>query len=250
MDTKNMRALLINVLLGLAVIAAVFAAIGGGWSIAQYTGILPLKKAKKAVVIDETPITVENVKAIGELVTANYYDEAVSLMGKVIVKETLDEGKGIFKKGKKDTTYTVIRTLQESELKDFKDPRLILIQTVHARIGSDLSQLDDNALKITEATKTVDITIPDVQCLDFIANPSDTEVFDENGYWNLDELKKAMAPTKQELWDKMISNAKLFDSARQGVQEVLTQLFQAAGYKTVTVHFKTNPQTLEMPKEE
>ena len=248
MDTKNMRALLINVLLGLAVIAAVFAAIGGGWSLAKYTGILPLKKAKKAVVIDETPITVENVKAIGELVTANYYDEAVSLMGKEIKTEILDEGKGLFNRGKKDTTYIVIRKLQETEMNKFRDSRLILIQTVHARIGSDLSQLDEKALKITEATKTVDITVPDVQCLDFIANPSDTEVFDENGYWNLDELKKAMAPTKQELWDKMISNAKLFDSARQGVQEVLTQLFQAAGYKTVTVNFK--PQTLEMPKDE
>ena len=65
--TKNMRALLINVLLGISVIAAVFAAIGGGWSLAKYTGFLPLRKAKKALVIDQTPITVEHVKAIGEL---------------------------------------------------------------------------------------------------------------------------------------------------------------------------------------
>ena len=33
--TKNMRAILINVLLGLATVAAVFVAIGGGWSIAK-----------------------------------------------------------------------------------------------------------------------------------------------------------------------------------------------------------------------
>ena len=70
--TQAMKALLVNVLLALATAAAVFIAIGGGWAVAKYTGILPLKKTKKALTIDNTPITVEQVKAIGELVTASF----------------------------------------------------------------------------------------------------------------------------------------------------------------------------------
>ena len=232
-STKNMRAILINVLLGLATIAAVFAAIGGGWAVAKYTGILPLKKAKKAVVIDETPITLENVRAIGELVTANYYDETVSIMGKVREIRPKGSSKG------KDTTVVVIRSLLETEQsKDAKKGNeLILIQTVHARIGIDLSKLDADSLKISEADKSIRISLPELKCLDFITNPSNTEVFNEKGNWSLDDLKIAMEPARQEMWDKMNSNTRLFDTARQGVEEVLTQLFQAAGYKTVKLHF-------------
>ena len=49
--TQAMKALLVNVLLALATAAAVFIAIGGGWAVAKYTGILPLKKTKKALTI-------------------------------------------------------------------------------------------------------------------------------------------------------------------------------------------------------
>lgn len=253
--TKNMRAILINVLLGLATIAAVFVAVGGGWSIAKYTGILPLKKAKKAVVIDETPITIENVKAIGELVTANYYDEAVSIMGKVPHVISKGSSKG------KDTTVTFIERIPEPDQtqnknknknqKAFSGPKLILIQTVHARIGIDLAELHPDALKISDADHSVEITLPGVTCLDFITNPSNTEVFEENGDWSLDDLKVAMIPAREEMWDKMKQNQRLFDTALQGAKEVLTQLFQAAGYEKVNVHFASSgTQTLKMPPEE
>lgn len=251
--TKNMRAILINVLLGLATIAAVFVAVGGGWSIARYTGILPLKKAKKAVVIDETPITIEDVRAIGELVTANYYDETVSIMGKV--NHVLEKGSS---KGK-DTTVTVIERIPEpgqtqnknKNKKSYSGPKLILVQTVHARIGIDLSELQDKSLKVSQDDKSVEVILPELKCVDFITNPSNTEVFDENGEWSLDDLKVAMIPAREEMWDKMKRNTKLFDTARKGAEEVMTQLFEAAGYQTVKVHFvSSGTSALKMPTEE
>jgi hypothetical protein len=253
--TKNMRALLINVLLGLAAVAAVFVAIGGGWSIAKYTGILPIKKAKKAVVIDDTPISIENVRAIGELVTANYYDEAVSIIGKV--EYVLEKGNS---KGK-DSTYIKIERVPEPGQKGkgrgrkkqetYSGPRLILIQTVHARIGVDLSQLKAESLKVSEADKSVEISLPELKCVDFITNPSNTEVFQEDGDWSLDELKEAMMPARDEIWDKMMESTKLFDTARKGAEEVITQLFQAAGYRTVKVRFASSgTPVIAMPKVE
>lgn len=256
--TKNMRALLINVLLGLAAVAAVFVAIGGGWSIAKYTGILPFKKAKKAVVIDDTPITIENVRAIGELVTANYYDEAVSIIGKV--EHVIEKGNS---KGK-DSTYIKIERVPEpgqtikvkgrnknKQEKPYNGPKLILIQTVHARLGVDLSQLQAESLKVSEADKSVEVRLPELKCVDFITNPSNTEVFQEDGEWSLDELKEAMMPAREEIWDKMMESTKLFDTARKGAEEVITQLFQAAGYRTVKVSFASSgTPVIAMPKVE
>ena len=242
--TKNMRAILIDVLLGLATVAAVFVAIGGGWSIAKYTGILPIKKAKKALVIEKTPISIENVRAIGELVTANYYDETVSIMGKIWVKIPGGSSVG------KDTTVLIIRKLEEKEQNpdSKKGNELVLIQTVHARIGVDLSELEENDLKVSEADKSVELILPDVKCLDFITNPSNTEIFSEKGTWTLDDLKVAMIPASEEMRAKMNDETRLFDTARQGVEEVVTQLFQAAGYQTVKVLFnQSNTQALQLP---
>ena len=242
--TKNMRAILIDVLLGLATVAAVFVAIGGGWSIAKYTGILPIKKAKKALVIEKTPISIENVRAIGELVTANYYDETVSIMGKIWVKIPGGSSVG------KDTTVLIIRQLEEKEQNpdSKKGNELVLIQTVHARIGVDLSELEENDLKVSEADKSVELILPDVKCLDFITNPSNTEIFSEKGTWTLDDLKVAMIPASEEMRAKMNDETRLFDTARQGVEEVVTQLFQAAGYQTVKVLFnQSNTQALQLP---
>lgn len=242
--TKNMRAILIDVLLGLATVAAVFVAIGGGWSIAKYTGILPIKKAKKALVIEKTPISIENVRAIGELVTANYYDETVSIMGKIWVKIPGGSSVG------KDTTVLIIRKLEEKEQNpdSKKGNELVLIQTVHARIGVDLSELEENDLKVSEADKSVELILPDVKCLDFITNPSNTEIFSEKGTWTLDDLKVAMIPASEEMRAKMNDDTRLFATARQGVEEVVTQLFQAAGYQTVKVLFnQSNTQALQLP---
>ena len=234
MDTKNMRALLINVLLGIAIIAAAFAAIGGGWSIAKYTGFLPLKKAKKALVIDETPITIEQVKAIGQLVTATYYDEAVSIVRKARSRENRNE----------DWVYALERVPEdEATAADVKGTfqnlgHLVLVQKMHVRIGVDFAELTPDALEIDEEQKSVSVKLPALKRLDTIMNPSDTEVFFQEGdNWDLDDLKKAVKPAETEMLDKMAADQALFDKARQGAREVVAQLFRAAGYENVTVTF-------------
>jgi len=238
--TQNMRALFINVLLALAMVAAVFAVVGGGWSFAKYTGFLPFRKAKRVLTIDETPITIENVKAIGELVTATYYDETV-----VIIKHFQEVIKQGSSKGK-DTTVFYVRRIPESKATG-KD-ELVIIQKAHARIGVDLAELTDSTIRIDEAAKSVKVTLPEIKCLDFIMNPTDTEVFSENGNWDLDDLKEAMAPAKEEIEAKMNANETLFANACKSAQEVITRLFQSAGYESVEVYFVPKKTwTLQLP---
>lgn len=237
--TKNMRALLINVLLGVAIVAVVFATIGGGWSLAKYTGILPLKKAKKSLVIDKTPITVENVKAIGELVTATWYDEMVIIVQKVMEKDANNKS---VEKVQRVTEEVVEENNNKNNNKKQNNNKneLVIIQKAHGRIGINMANLTPNDLVFSQDRKSVRITLPALECLDFIINPTDTEVFSEAGDWNLDNLKEAMQPAKDEMKIKMQNDTNLFKAAGKGAQEVVTQLFKAAGYENVQVGFASN----------
>lgn len=298
--TKNMRALLINVLLGVAIVAAVFAAIGGGWSIAKYTGFLPFKKAKKALVIEQTPITVENVKAIGELMTATWYDEMVVIVQKfsegdsVVVRRVMEEDQivevenveevekveevveveenkeeeneevdnGKKKKKNKDKKKDKNKEQEQEQSKEQSKEQkkeqntpqvrtsnpdeLVIIQKVHGRIGINLKNMEPDALQFLE-DGTVRITLPALECLDLIMNPTDTEVFEEKGNWDLDDLKKAIAPAEEEMKAKMMKDKSLFETARKSAADVVAQLFRAAGYENVEVIIPTNAIKLEIP---
>lgn len=243
--TKNMRALLINVLLGIAIVAAVFAAIGGGWSLAKYTGILPLKKAKKALVIDKTPITVEHIKAIGELVTATWYDEQVIIVQKL----QYDKDSTFVKRVKEGEVVKVIKTKKKnntSEIITYEEAakvlgELVIIQDAHGRIGINMAKLKpENLVFPKKEGMPVQITLPALECLDFIMNPTDTEVFSESNGWDLNDLKKAMAPTALAMKTKMQNDSSLFVTAHKSAQEVVTQLFRAAGYENVQVKFESD----------
>lgn len=243
--TKNMRALLINVLLGIAIVAAVFAAIGGGWSLAKYTGILPLKKAKKALVIDKTPITVEHIKAIGELVTATWYDEQVIIVQKL----QYDKDSTFVKRVKEGEVVKVIKTKKKnntSEIITYEEAakvlgELVIIQDAHGRIGINMAKLKpENLVFPKKEGMPVQITLPTLECLDFIMNPTDTEVFSESNGWDLNDLKKAMAPTALAMKTKMQNDSSLFVTAHKSAQEVVTQLFRAAGYENVQVKFESD----------
>ena len=265
--TKNMRALLINVLLGMATLAAVFAAIGGGWYLAKSIGILPFKKAKKALVIDKTPITVENIKAIGELVTATWYDEEVIIVQKyawkdngkdtVVVKREKEGVKELKiyqevkeennKKKKKNDNNDNTPTIKEVTVQSSGE--LVIVQDAHGRIGVNLANLKpENLILPKKDGMPVEIKLPALECLDFIMNPTDTEIFAESDGWILDDLKKALAPAKEEMMDKMKNEKSLFKTACKSAQEVVTQFFRAAGYDNVQVSFESDEVlNLELP---
>ena len=127
--------------------------------------------------------------------------------------ELTDEGK--------DTTITRIVRIPEKEATG--QDELVLVQNAHARIGIDLASLSKDDLRINKSAKAIEIKLPDVKCLDFIMNPTDTDVFSEKGTWDLDQLKLAMAPARQEIEYKMNKDTMLFKKARKGAEDVITQ---------------------------
>ena len=126
---------------------------------------------------------------------------------------------------------------------------LVIVQKAHARIGVDFNEMGENDLVIDKTGESVEITLPALKCLDFIMNPSDTEVFSENGTWNLDDLKAVMSPAREEIEAKMNEDKDLFANARKGAEEVVTQLLETLGYTNVVVRHKPDgPVKLPSPK--
>jgi len=221
--TQSIKAVLVNLLLILATMAILFAIIAGGWAFAKYTGIFSFRKGKQPLVIENTPITVEHVKAIGELVTASYYDEMVVI--------------------------TKLKSLGDPNVKSWdQNDELVVIQKAHARIGIDLARLGEEDIKINE-DNSIEITLPDVECLDFIINPTDIDIFSVDDGWEYEHMKKALVPARKEVESKMNRDESLYQKARETAREVVAQFLRSAGYEIVTVNFKGGGQkpVLKLP---
>ena len=126
---------------------------------------------------------------------------------------------------------------------------LVIVQDAHGRIGVNLANLKPENLTLPKKDgMPVEIKLPALECLDFIMNPTDTEIFAESDGWILDDLKKALAPAKEEMMDKMKNEKSLFKTACKSAQEVVTQFFRAAGYDNVQVSFESDEVlNLELP---
>lgn len=174
--------------------------------------------AAKPVLIQNTPVVVKQIQAIAELVTISAYQEMVA-----------------------DTLVTNTKTIHLPLLPDIKlagTPRKLVIigkSTVH--IGIDMQQLRDNDISGTQ--DSIHIVLPAAQVLDAIINPSDVEVFIEQGSW--DNL--AVANLKNRIRYLAVSDAMsrgLLAQSEKKAVEVLTHFFNAAGYEQVVIQFRGN----------
>ena len=81
--------------------------------------------------------------------------------------------------------------------------------------------------------------LPPAEVLDAVINPSDVEVFIEEGDWN----SQAVANLKNKIRGIAIVNAQsrgLFAQSQNKAQQILSDFFIAAGYKKVVIDFKRN----------
>ena len=211
--------LVLKVIVAVAAIAFLFAA---GSSLFNPANLFSFMRHKNTLTVERTPMNVQDVRAVGKLVTASYYDEI------------------IVKCNKKD----LVKTNQGD-----KAGEMVIIQKAHARIGIDLETLRDDDIQVQGDT-TILIKLPPVKCLHFIMNPSDTDIYSEskgNKGWTFEQMQEAMEPVKDELM-KQVEASKVMDKARQGAEDLLTEFFTAFGYKHVV--FEHTLPEIEVPDPE
>ncbi|MDQ6755731.1 MAG: DUF4230 domain-containing protein [Bacteroidota bacterium] len=176
------------------------------------TAILILKKMEwlppwnifnsKEIIIDDTPVLIKDIRSLGQIITATFYDE-------VVVDSTLKH------------TFPQLPLTND---------HLVIIARGKVLAGIDLKLLTDKNVKVLK--DTVLMQLPSTKILDVIINPGDYETFEENGNWTQEavtELKiKARIKLKADAFDK-----KIIESAETKAKSVLEDFLKAVGFKVV-----------------
>lgn len=157
----------------------------------------------------ETPIKVEEVKAIAKLFSQQYSNE--------IVVHKIHTRPGIFS--------------------NYKD-KLILIAEGKSYAGTDLSKMKQEDIKIIDSV-SCEIIIPKAEILETIINPSGFRVFIEEGYWktNYDAVQKVKKEAVDSL-EQMAKSKDILAKADEKSVKMMKNFMQSLGYKNVNVILK------------
>ena len=187
-------------------IAGVIAAIG--------YGIHKLIEANKLDILD-TPNVVTKIRKIAELNTYTYVDQ-------VVVKDQV-------------TTQEISKHLFGSgvDTVDVNHEYVYLVKGI-VRAGYDFSKMKDGDIKASN--DTLWITLPPVEFLDVISNPSDVNVFyeEKTDIWSYDELQNKKVEARKKIEQNAIERGVL-QRAEDAGKEKVTNLFKAFGFNVVEI---------------
>jgi len=163
--------------------------------------------------IDDTANVVKEIKNISEFVTVCYYDEIV-----------LTEHK------KSENLNNRLMGVMGKE-GDSQD-EFCLIANGKVRAGYDLSMLKEEDLRVS--SDTLFIHLPQPTVFDVIINPSDFEIYVEEGKWTHEEVVAIESRAKQQIEADAAAYG-LLEKADKIGKEKVAALFKTFGYKEVII---------------
>lgn len=158
--------------------------------------------------IENTANVVEKIKEISEFTTACYYEEDVLKDSKV------EKNEGGF--------------LGLIDMETSKE--IVIIAKGKVRAGFDLSKVTED--KINIKNDTISITLPDPEIFDVIINPSDYEMYIEEGKWSHKEVTALQTNYRTQLLEKA-KDAGILNKAKESGKKRLESLFQTFGFSVV-----------------
>ena len=158
--------------------------------------------------IENTANVVEKIKEISEFTTACYYEEAVLKDSKV------EKNEGGF--------LGLVDTETSKEI--------VIIAKGKVRAGFDLSKVTED--KINIKNDTIGITLPEPEIFDVIINPSDYEMYIEEGKWSHEEVTALQTNYRTQLLEKA-KDAGILNKAKESGKNRLENLFQTFGFSVV-----------------
>ena len=161
--------------------------------------------SSKPVTIDDTPILIKDIRSLGQVITATFYDEVVV---DSVIKHHFPQ-------------------------LPLTDDRLVIIARGKVLAGIDLKLLGDSSVTVTN--DTVRMKLPPTKVIDVIINPGDYETFEETGKWS----QEAVTAVKLKAKDKITANAfnkNIIEKAGTKAKAVLEDFFHAAGFKVVLLY--------------
>ena len=161
--------------------------------------------------IDNTANVVEKIKEISEFSTACYYEEAV------LKERKVEKNEGGFL-GLVDT-----ETSRE----------IVIIAKGKVRAGFDLSKVTEDKMIIK--SDTICITLPEPQIFDVIVNPSDYEMYIEEGKWSHEEVTALQTNYRAQLLAKAQERG-ILNKAKEAAKKRLESLFMTFGFTIVELN--------------
>lgn len=134
--------------------------------------------------IDKTPIHIESIREIAELSTVSYRDEVV--VDSVIYYKELQEIADMF------DAYEMTQRILQRNVKR----RLTMIFQGEVKYGIDLT---DKNIDTRQNKDTLWVILPKPEILDIVITPSQTEIYQEQGYWSDGERKSLENRAKKRL---------------------------------------------------
>lgn len=186
----------------------------------MFTKLVPSMKnvfASKPVVIDQTPILIKEIRAIGQLITYTSFDE-------VVADTTIKTRGSAFVNG--------FNRLAHIPVLPSADKKLVLIGRGKVLAGTDLSLLTDASVLITN--DTVKLRMPKTQILDAILNPSDFETFVERGEWSNDEVVAVKIKARRKMIERAIRE-NILPKAETKAKVIMENFLQNMGYTHIIV---------------
>jgi hypothetical protein len=165
------------------------------------------------ILIENTPVLVENIRDLSQLITLVSFDEVVIT--------------------RNDTpTGSYIDNLLRRPSLDPLKKKISLIARGRIFAGTELKQLSEDALSLSG--DSAHILLPHAKILEAIVNPSDCEIFIEEGKWETSEVTNI----KKEARDVMIKRALskgILQKADAKTKLVIENFLRSVGFKKVKV---------------
>ena len=170
--------------------------------------------------IDDTPIRIESIKNIAELSTISYSDEVV--IDSVVYYKELEALSNVL------DAYDLTQRIIKRNVKR----RLTLIFRGEVKYGL---QLTDKNFESTQNEDTIWLTLPKPVLLDLILTPSDTEIYQEQGFWTDAERKEMEAKAKKRLKENA-QKLKLEARAEKNATKLFKRLLRTE--KTIVISYE------------
>lgn len=167
--------------------------------------------------IDQTASVVEEVKKISEFTSVKFYEELV-----------IDEKKA--SKWVDNKAGNLLSKLTGKDKKEISNDELVIIAKGTVRAGFDLSAITDSSFSIYG--DTIRMVLPQAKILDVIINPSDFEIYEEDGEWTHEEVVALESKATKQLEQDALEYGILEKATSTGKQK-LTSLFKSFGYNVV-----------------
>ena len=214
---SNMKQIILHFFKTLAgkIAGVVFVAIllVGGWIALQHFDISLFGFSfGRELKIDNTANVVEKIKSISEFTTACYYEEAV-------LKNSKTEA------GKQNALMNLVHIEADSVHSE-----VVILAKGKVRAGYDLGKISADQIQISG--DSISVVLPKPEIFDVIVNPSDYEMYIEEGKWNHDEISVMQAEYRNALTEKSKENG-LLQKADEAGKTRLATLFKALGFSYV-----------------